>query len=161
MRLRRFAFWLSFGTLALLMLALAWLWTADLGIFKPQVERFVTEQTGRKFTIDGNFYVDLAHLSSVIAEDVHFQNADWADQEDMVTVGRLEVRLDLWSLVKGPILIELIDVDDASISLINPEDGEPNWAANRTGHCRSRTKCCRRIPSPASIFSSGKSKLTG
>jgi len=127
MRWRRIAFWLSLGTVALVVLVLTWLWTADLGVFKPQVERFVTEQTGRKLSIDGNFHVDLARHSSVIAEDVRFQNADWADQADMVTVGRIEVRLDLWSLFSGPIIIELIDVDDASISLVNPEDGDPNW----------------------------------
>ena len=127
MRWRRIAFWLSFGTLALVVLAVTWLWTADLGVFKPQVERFVTERTGREFSIDGNFYVDLARHSSVVAEDVHFQNADWADQADMVSVGRIEVQLDLWSLFSGPILIELVDVDDASISLVSPEVGEPNW----------------------------------
>jgi len=127
MRWRRITFWFSFGTLALVVLALAWLWTADLGVFKPQVERFVTEKTGREFSIGGNFEVDLARHSSVIAEDVRFQNADWADQADMVTIGRVELRLDLWSLFDGPILIELIDIDDASVSLVNPEVGEPNW----------------------------------
>jgi hypothetical protein len=127
MRWRRIAFWLSFGTVALIVVALTWLWTADLGVFKPQVERFITEQTGRRLSIDGDLHVDLARHSSVIAEHVRFQNADWADQADMITVGRIEVRLDLWSLFKGPIVIELIDVDDASISLINPEVGDPNW----------------------------------
>jgi hypothetical protein len=127
MRWRRIAFWISFGTLALVVLAVTWLWTADLGVFKPQLERFITEKTGREFLIEGNFHVDLARHSSVIAEDVRFQNAGWADQEDMVTVGRVELRLDLWSLFDGPILIELIDVDGASVSLTNPEDGEPNW----------------------------------
>lgn len=127
MRWRRIAFWLFFGTVALIVVALTWLWTADLGVFKPQLERFVAEQTGRKLSIDGDFHVDLARHSSVIAEDLHFQNADWADQADMITVGRIEVRLDLWSLFKGPIVIELIDVDDASISLVSLEDGDPNW----------------------------------
>ena len=127
MRWRCIAFWLFFGTVALIVVALTWLWTADLGVFKPQVERFVSEQTGRKFSIDGDFHVDLARHSSVIAEDIHFQNAHWADQADMITVGRIEVRLDLWSLFKRPILIKLIDVDDASISLVSPEIGDPNW----------------------------------
>ena len=127
MRWRRIAFWLSVGTVVLIVVALTWLWTADLGVFKPQVERLITEQTGRKFSIDGDFHVDLAHHSSVIAEDLHFQNADWADQADMITIGRIEVQLDLWSLFRGPIVIELIDVDDASISLVSLEDGDPNW----------------------------------
>lgn len=127
MRWRRIAFWLSLGTVALIVLALTWLWTADLGVFKPQVEQFVTEKTGREFAIDGNFYVDLAGSTSVIAENVRFQNADWADSDNMVTIGRVEVRVDLWSLIRGPILVELIDVDNANIELVRPEDGDPNW----------------------------------
>lgn len=127
MRWRRIAFWISFSTLALIVLALAWLWTADLGVFKPQIERLVTEKTGREFSIDGNFYVDLARTSSVVAENVRFQNADWADDADMVTVGRVEIRVDSWSLVRGPIVVELVDIDNASIRLVRPDDGDPNW----------------------------------
>ena len=127
MRWRRIAFWLSLGTLALIVLALTWLWTADLGVFKPQVEQFVTDKTGREFSIDGNFYVDLAGSTSVIAENVRFQNAEWADAADMVTVGRVEVRVDLWSLFGGPIVVELIDIDDAEFLLLQPENEEPNW----------------------------------
>jgi len=127
MRWRRIAFWFSFGTLALFVLALTWLWTADLGVFKPQVERFVTEKTGREFSIDGNFYVDFARHSSVVAENVRFQNAEWADDADMVAVGRVEVRVDTWSLIFGPIVVELVDIDNAEMQLLNPEQHEPNW----------------------------------
>jgi uncharacterized protein involved in outer membrane biogenesis len=127
MRWRRIAFWATLGALALIVLALSWLWTADLGVFKPQVERFVIEQTGREFAIDGNFYVDLARHTTVIAEDIRFGNAEWAEPENMVTVGRLEVRLDLWSLINGPVLVELIDLDDTDILLLNPGDRDPNW----------------------------------
>ena len=127
MRWRRFAFWFFFSTLAILVLAATWLWTADLGVFKPQVERWVSEQTGREFSIDGNFYVDLARSTSVIAEDVRFQNAEWAEDADMVTIGRVEVHVDLRSLVAGPIVIELVDIDDTSIQLLQPEGSDPNW----------------------------------
>ena len=70
MRWRRIAFWITFSTLALIVLALTWLWTADLGVFRPQLERFVTEQTGRSFAIDGEFHVDLSRHTTIIAEDI-------------------------------------------------------------------------------------------
>jgi len=111
----------------MLVLAFVWLITADLGLFKPQVERFVTETTGRQFSIGGNFAVDIGLTSSIVAEEVRFQNADWADDADMVTVGRVEIRVDFWSLFFGPVVVELIDVDDMSAQLIRPDDGEPNW----------------------------------
>jgi uncharacterized protein involved in outer membrane biogenesis len=127
MRWRRIAFWVTFTTLALVVLVLSWLWTADLGVLKPQVERFVMEETGREFAIDGDFSVDLARHTTVIARDVRFGNAEWAESENMVTVGRIEVRVDLWSLLSGPVVVELIDLDDTEILLINPGDTDPNW----------------------------------
>lgn len=127
MRWRRIAFWATFSTLALVVLALSWLWTADLGVFKPQVERLVAEELGRPFEIRGAFHVDLARHTTIIAEDVRLANADWADADDMVTVQRAEVRFDLWSLFNGPVLVELLDLDDSSVLLVNPGDRAPNW----------------------------------
>ena len=127
MKLRRIAAWCFLGALALLVLALAWLWTADLGIFKPQVERFLSEKIGREFRIEGNFSVDLARDTTIIAERVRVANAAWADAEDMVTIGRAEIRIDSWSLLSGPIVIESLDLDDPVIRLVNPGDADPNW----------------------------------
>ena len=127
MRWRRIAFWATLCTLALAVLALSWLWTADLGVFKPQLERFVTKQTGRAFAINGEFHVDLSRHTTIVAEDVRLANADWADADDMVRVGRAELRIDLWSLFDGPLLVELVDVDDTDILLLNPGDRAPNW----------------------------------
>jgi uncharacterized protein involved in outer membrane biogenesis len=127
MRWRRIAFWFSFSVLALIVIALSWLWAADLGVFKPQLERYITEEFGHEFTIDGEFHVDLSRHTTVIAEDLRFANAPWAEADDMITVGRVEVQIDLWSLSRGLVLIELLDVDDTSILLLNPGDTPPNW----------------------------------
>jgi uncharacterized protein involved in outer membrane biogenesis len=127
MRWRRIAFWVTFSTLALVVVALTWLWTADLGVFKPQLERFVTQELGHEFEIRGEFHVDLAGQTTLVAEDLHFANAAWADADDMVTVGRAEVRIDLWSLFGGLLLLEMVDLDDTKILLLNPADTAPNW----------------------------------
>lgn len=127
MRWRRFAFWSSFGLLALIALAVSWLFVADLGSFKPQIERWASEATGRDISIDGELRIDLAAQSSLVAEGLRISNADWADEPDMISVGRLELRFDLRSLLNGPILVDLIDLDDASIFLAKPEEGDPNW----------------------------------
>ena len=127
MRWRRITFWASLSMLALVVLALTWLWTADLGVFRPQIERLVTEKTGREFSINGEFIVDINRHPTVIAEDVRFANPDWAEDPYMVTVGRAEVRIDLWSLLSGPFIIEFVDVDDVSVQLLNPAEQDGNW----------------------------------
>ena len=124
---RRAAVWSVLAIFVLFAAAVTWLWTADLGVFKPQLERWVSEQTGRAFVIDGSLRVDLGRQSVVTAEGIRLSNADWAEPTDMVSVSSLVVRLDTWSLIQGPIRIELIDLEDAQIHLIRPEDGDPNW----------------------------------
>jgi uncharacterized protein involved in outer membrane biogenesis len=127
MKLKRIALWSGITLAALLAFALTWLWTVDLGIFKPQLERLVSEKTGREFAINGELSVELSRHASVIAEDVQFQNAEWGDAPYMVEVGRVEIRVALWSIISGPILVELIDVDHAEIRLVQREDNEANW----------------------------------
>ena len=127
MRWGRIAFWSGFGLLALIALAVSWLFVADLGSFKPQIERWASEATGREISIDGELQINLAAQSSLVAEQIHIGNADWADEPDMIYIGRLELRFDLGSLLSGPILVDLIDLDDASIYLAEPEEGNPNW----------------------------------
>jgi uncharacterized protein involved in outer membrane biogenesis len=127
MKTRRIALWSTITFASLLTLVLVWFWTADLGVFKSQLEDWVSKETGREFVIDGEFHVDLTRHAVVIAEDVRFQNADWGDEPYMVEVGRLEVRVDLRSIIDGPLLVELIDVDDVEINLAKRETGAPNW----------------------------------
>ena len=127
MRLRRIAFWTGFGLLALIVFVISWLLLADLGSFKPQIERWASEKTGRQVSIDGELHINLARHSSVVAEDIHMSNAAWAEHAEMISIGRVEVRLDLRSVFSGPIIVELIDLDDAKILLTRPDDGDPNW----------------------------------
>ena len=127
MRIRKITFWSVFGLFALLALAIVWLWTADLGVFKPQLENWVSEKTGREFAIEGKFNVDLARLTVVIAEDRRVQKTAWADDPEMIEIGRAEIRVDLWSLFSGPIIVELIDINDVEIRLVKSEDGDANW----------------------------------
>ncbi len=127
MRWRRIALWSTFGLLALIVSAISWLLLADLGSFKPQIERWASEKTGRQISIDGDLQINLARHSSLVAEDIHISNADWAEQPEMISVGRVEVRLDLSTVLSGLIVVELVDLDDAVIFLTKPEQGDPNW----------------------------------
>ena len=127
LRWRRIAFWSGFGLLALIVFTISWLLLADLGSFKPQIERWASEKTGRQISINGDLQISLARHSSLVAEEIHISNADWAEQADMVSVGRLEVQLDLGSILGGLIVVELVDLDNATIFLAKPEQGDPNW----------------------------------
>ena len=127
MRWRRLAFWITICSTALIALVLTWLWFADLGRFKPHVETFVSREIGREVTIDGPLHIDLARRTRLVAEDVRIRNADWAEDPHMATAGRVEIRFNLWSVLSGPLILDLIDIDDVDIQLVNPADNAPNW----------------------------------
>jgi hypothetical protein len=140
MRLRRIALWLSGSLLLLLVTASLWLWFGDLGVVKPQLERFVTEKIGREFAIEGRFQVDVGRETVIVAEGIRLENADWAESRQMLEVGALELRVDTFSLFSAPLTIELIELHDAEIRLEQPADGEPNWrVAPSSGAADSQT----------------------
>ncbi|MDX1606728.1 MAG: hypothetical protein R3202_11085, partial [Candidatus Competibacterales bacterium] len=122
---RRIAYRFGLGTAALLLLALTWLWTADLGVFKPQIERFLTGQVGREFRIEGNLSIHLGLRTTLVAEGVRVANPAGVEGGDMVTVGRTEIHLDLGSLFGGPPVIDLFALQDAAIHLGGTGDPDP------------------------------------
>lgn len=127
MRIRRIALWLA-GSLALLLVAVClWLWFGDLGVFKPQVERWIAGKTGREFVIEGRFDVNLGRETVIVAEGIRLANADWAESGQMLEVGYLELRVDTFSLVGAPLMIDLIKLDDVQLRLEKPADKDPNW----------------------------------
>ncbi len=127
MRWRKLRFWTGMAVLSLVVLLAAWLMTGDLSVLKPQVERWVSERMGRDFAIAGRFDLDLGPRSTLIAEDVVLSDADWADAAPMLAVGRLEVRVRTGSLLRGPLVIERLELSDTELHLTERSDGPPNW----------------------------------
>src|SRR5210317_1762625 len=117
MALRKAFLWFGGGFLLLLLVVGGWLWTADLGVFKPQLEQWVSDNTGRQFSIDGDFEVHVGEQTVVIAKGVRYANTAWANEPFMLEVGFFELRIDTWSLLKGPVQIELIKLADTSVYL--------------------------------------------
>ncbi len=65
---QRKVLWSLLALLGLLSLSLAWLFTNNLGVFKPQLERFVTERLGRELSINGELVIHLGRSLELSAE---------------------------------------------------------------------------------------------
>ncbi len=64
---------------------------------------------------------------SLVAEGVTLANASWGTQAPMVSVGRLSVEVNLWSLLVGPIRITNIELEDVDVLLEQNAAGQANW----------------------------------
>ncbi len=64
---------------------------------------------------------------SVVAERVRLGNTDWGSQPQMVEIGRVSVRIGLWSLVAGPVDVRSFELSDVSVLLETNADGKGNW----------------------------------
>ena len=106
---------------------MSWLWVGDLGMIKPHVERWASNYTGRELTI-GELSIDLGPRIIVVADDVTFANAEWADPDHMVSVDRVAVDLVTSSLWNPPVVVEALTITNAMISLTERDEAPPNWA---------------------------------
>jgi uncharacterized protein involved in outer membrane biogenesis len=103
MRWIRIGLYFIGGTLAILLTAVVVLISVDLGVFKDRIEALVTDLLEREFRIDGELHANIGSDFVLLAEDVYLANPEWADDAAFVTVRKIDLVVDVWSLVKGPI----------------------------------------------------------
>lgn len=121
---------------------------------EEDVKQIVAEQvqkaTGRNLTIAGPLTYEFSWKPKVRVEDVRFQNAAWAGDGDMLSIGTVELDLDLNRVFDGIVVVESLFVEHAKVNLQREADGRANWllAADETGD----EKDDESGPSHSSIF---------
>jgi AsmA protein len=112
---------------------------ADLGRFRPLVETAVKDATGRELRIAGEFRPKVFPSPSLVVADVTLANADWGASTPMVSIGRLTVKIGLWSLVSGPIRIRALELRDVAVLLEQNSSGAANWSMTSATAAPSKT----------------------
>lgn len=127
-----------FGTLLLivfviLLILLCYINYANLDRHRDQLERIVSEATGREFRVSGDVDVDLWPSVMLKAENVSLANAPWGSEAEMANIGYFSTSVAPLSLMRGPILIEGFFLKDVTILLESDSDGESNWQLGLAG----------------------------
>ena len=99
----------------------------DQDFLKARIAALALDRTGRKLVVDGPLEIDLGRSLQLNAAGIHYANAPWADQSDMVSIGRLAVGVNLLSLLRGIPHVEFIRLDDCQVLLEESPDGDKNW----------------------------------
>ncbi len=125
-RIFKFAI-LSLAAVLLLCLAVAWWLIEDGDWIRDEAGAFVTELTGRDFSIEGPLDIGISAHPTVTAGNLRLANAPWADGDDMIRLQRLRVSFELFSIFSDQFIIHFIEADGLSVALAENEQGEANW----------------------------------
>ena len=99
----------------------------DLNHYKSYVEEIADKQLGRKLAINGNAYLGLSLIPTLIVEDVELANAAWAAQPQMAKIERLEIKLSLMPLLHKQLVIDNVEVVKPEVYLETSAEGKNNW----------------------------------
>lgn len=95
--------------------------------YKGRVEAEVAQRTGREFRIQGPMSLSLLPTLAVELNDVSFAGPPGARTPEMVRLGRLELELKPWPLLRGEIQVDTLVLREPRIALEVDAQGRPNW----------------------------------
>ncbi len=117
------------GTIGAVLVALVlFLGFLDWNLLKRPVENLLSARTGRAVHIDGNLSVRLLSWTpGATVEGLRVGNPAWAGGGDTFNIPKLTVKVKLLPLLKGDVILPLLQIDRPVISLVRQADGQDNW----------------------------------
>ena len=101
--------------------------TFDLNSYKAYAEKMVQEQLGRKLSLNGEAYLGISLVPTIILEDVELANPSWAKNPQMVKVKKLDVKFAILPLLKQQIVIDKVILEEPLINLEVAQNGDASW----------------------------------
>ncbi len=126
MSLKRTLKWTALVLVAVLVIAVLYLWFGNLDWIAGKVEEIAEESTGRALEFGGEFELDALWSPSLVAENITFENAEWGSEPQLASVGHVSAQVDLWSLISGPIHVTEVRLHDVRVLIETNAEGESN-----------------------------------
>jgi len=104
-----------------------WYLLQNESFLKSQLGSNTLKYTGRELTLEGPLKLSLGRVTTLEANDIHFANANWAEQPDMVAIGHLKISIELPSLFGDKPVFPDFVLEDCNVALVKNETGEANW----------------------------------
>ena len=99
----------------------------DIQKYKPEIEKKVSEATGRPFTLGGNFSLSLFPWAGLSFTDLHLGNPPGFEEKDFLSIKSFEVRVKLLPLISKDIQVKRFVMAGPRITLEKNKDGRGNW----------------------------------
>ena len=122
----------------------------DLQKYKPELEKYVSETTGRPFAIGDDLSLSLFPWAGISFSDLHMGNTSGFAEKDFLTVNSFEVRIKLLPLISKNIQIKRFVVNEPRVLLVKKKDGGVNWEfSKRTPEKEGGSKKEKEAEAPA------------
>lgn len=115
------------AVLALVLVMLGWNW------LRGPLERFVTQQTGRALSIQGDLTVQMGWPRPVLrAKTVTFANPAWAQQPLMLSAESVAMTVDMAQLLRQKVSFPSVKLAGATVFLEQASEGRKSWLLDKT-----------------------------
>ena len=119
--------------LALLMVGIAlfigvfdWNWARGI------VANKVSKAIGHAVTIEGDLDMDWSWPPTIRADNIRVANAAWSPELYMLTLRQLVLQIDLRALLKGQVVLPMVELQEPIVLLESSAEGLPNWLSSAT-----------------------------
>lgn len=100
----------------------------DAGRYKPEIEKYVLEATGRALELKGDVRLSLFPWAGVTFTDLRLGNPPGFAEKNFLSVKSFDVRVKLWPLLSRQVEVNRLVVVEPALSLVTNKDGSVNWA---------------------------------
>ena len=94
---------------------------------RAQIEGQIENATGREVTIAGDVGVSIIPSVQLTLEQVTIANAPGAADANMIELGALRLKVGLFPLLGGDLVVDEFVLDTPTIRLEVDANGKPNW----------------------------------
>ncbi len=133
MRLRTVLKVAAVVVVALIVAAVAILYSIDPNDYRDDFAAEVERATGRKLTVAGEVDLELGLTPAITVRDVGFANAPWGSRPDMVRLRRFSVEVELMSLLEDALRIKQVRISGLDLLFETDAEGRGNWLFDATG----------------------------
>ncbi|TKB10709.1 AsmA family protein [Desulforhopalus sp. IMCC35007] len=95
--------------------------------FLPQIEKQVSQTTGRQFQVGSDFGLTFFPWLSVTFSDLRLGNPEDMDADDFVKIDSFEARVKLLPLLANKVEVSRFVVSGLNFHLLSDENGKNNW----------------------------------
>lgn len=95
--------------------------------YKPELEQYVLEKTGRRLSVGGDVRLSLFPWAGVAFSDLRLGSPSAFAEKDFLTIKSFDVRVKLWPLLSQQVEVDRLVVREPILWLVTNPDGAVSW----------------------------------